>query len=479
MSQVNIVYPNEVYSKVSCDRDVALELNDLFTFDVEGARFTPAYKNKFWDGKIRLFSTRTGLIYRGLTQHIINHCKEMGYDWSLPDQDSNFSREQAEEFIKTLNIPEKFTPREYQIDAFHEAIRDKRKLLLSPTASGKSLIIYMLTRWINAPTLIVVPTINLVSQLRDDFIDYGFDSPECFHTIFSGIDPYTQKNIAISTWQSLHKLPPEYFHRFDMVIGDEAHLFKAKSLTTIMTSLINTKYRIGTTGTLDGSATNKLVLEGLFGPVKVVTTTTQLMEDKHVSPLKIKCILLKHKPEVCKASSKADYKTEIENLINNTDRNRFIRNLTLSLDGNTLVLYQYVEKHGEVLYNMIKKHTTKPIFFVHGKIEAEIRNQIRRIVENEKSAIIVASYGTFSTGVNITNLHNIIFASPYKARIKVLQSIGRVLRLSKQKEVATLYDIADDLKWKKRENFSLKHFLERMKIYTSESFKFRIYKVDL
>jgi superfamily II DNA or RNA helicase len=478
-----ITNKNEAYVKIDCTEDISYELREHFTFLVPGYQFTPQYKSRLWDGKIRLFEIRTREVYRGLVPYITKFCEERGYDWDYEDESYNeeFSAKEAQDFINSLNLSDKYIPRDYQFDAFVHAIRSRRAVLLSPTASGKSLIIYLIVRYVNAKrTLIIVPTVSLVSQLGTDFADYGFESDRHIHRIFAGQDKQTNKPIVISTWQSLFELPKKYFEQFDVVIGDEAHLFKAKSLTDIMTNLVNAKYRIGTTGTLDGTKTHKLVLEGLFGPVRKVTTTKELMDKGHVADFNIKCLLLKHPDSVCQALKQATYQQEIEYLILNESRNKFISNLSLSLKGNTLILYQYVDKHGKLLYDMINdKVGDRKCFFVYGKTEVEVREDIRHIVEKEHDAIIIASYGTFSTGINIRNLHNIIFASPSKSRVRNLQSIGRGLRKSETKDSATLYDIADDLRYKKRDNFTLKHFVERIKIYSDEKFEFKIYKIEL
>ena len=289
-------------------------------------------------------------------------------------------------------------------------------------------------------------------------------------------------NLIISTWQSLYKLPKEYFEQFDFIIGDEAHLFKAQSLTTIMSSCTNARYRIGLTGTLDGTKTHKLVLEGLFGPVEQVTTTRKLIDSGKVADFEIKCLVLKHDDAICKEMKGKEYKDEIAYLVLNESRNKFIKNLALSLGTNTLILYQYVDKHGKILYDLItgaKNIKDRKVFFIHGGVDAEMREEVRRITEEEKDAIIVASYGTFSTGINIKNLHNIIFASPSKSRVRNLQSIGRGLRQSEGKDKATLYDIADDLRVGKHMNFTLRHFVERVKIYNDEKFDYKLYKIGL
>ena len=471
---------DEVYVQIECSEGISYELREHFTFHVPGYQFTPQYKARLWDGKIRLYNVQNNQIYRGLVPYIIKFCEERQYDFEYDNEiyDEELSLEEAKAFIQKLNLP--IEPRDYQIEAFVHAIRSRRSLLLSPTASGKSLIIYMIVRFIARRTLIIVPTISLVSQLASDFKDYGFNSDEHVHKIFGGQEKDSDKPVIISTWQSIYKMPKKFFEKFDLVIGDEAHLFKSKEISNLMTKMTNAKYRIGTTGTLDGTKTHKLVLEGLFGPVRKVITTKELMDNKVVADFNIKCLLLKHPDSICQAAKNFTYQQEIEYLVLNESRNRFISNLSLSLEGNTLVLYQYVDKHGKLLYDLINnKMSDRKCFFIYGKTDVEVREETRKIVETENDAIIIASYGTFSTGINIRNLHNIIFASPSKSRIRNLQSIGRGLRKSETKESATLYDIADDLRYKKRDNYTIRHFAERIKIYSEEKFVFKIYKIEL
>jgi len=481
MNTVQIFKINELYNKIIAEPSIIMEMSSYFTFDVPGAKFTPAYRNKMWDGKIRLLNPMTCQLYAGLNRYVEEFCKSRNYELEyLSDFSSEeFSVKEAKEFIDELKPT--IQPRDYQLNAFIHAVRERRSLLLSPTASGKSFIIYILVRYYAKRTLIIVPTTSLVSQLASDFADYGFDSSKYVHRIFSGQDKQTTKPITISTWQSIYKLPKEFYKQFDVVIGDEAHLFKAKSLTSIMSKLDDCKYRFGFTGTLDGTQTNKLVLEGLFGPVRKVTSTSELIEQKHLASFKIKAIVLSHPESTRKMLARAsDYQSEMDFIVRLEARNKFIRNLALSLNGNTLLLFQFVEKHGKALYdNLISEAPDRKIYYVSGSVDGEEREEIRKIVENETNAIIVASYGTFSTGVNIKNLHNIIFSSPSKSRVRNLQSIGRGLRKSESKEEAVLYDIADDISWKSKKNFTLLHFMERVKIYNEEKFSYKLYNVSL
>jgi superfamily II DNA or RNA helicase len=475
---------NEAYIQFECDRNVAQELSDFFCFYVPGYQFTPAYKSRVWDGKIRLADLRNFTIYHGLVPYIETFCKERDYTLEIDSEISaaeNYSLAEAEQFISTLNIP--LEVRDYQLKSFVHAVRNKRILLLSPTASGKSLIIYLILRHLqieNKKGLLIVPTTSLVEQMYKDFADYGYDSDQYCHRQYSGKEKHTNKFLTITTWQSIYKNDKEYFEQFDFVLGDEAHQFKAKSLTTILSGCTNAKYRIGTTGTLDGTQTHKLVLEGLFGPVYKATSTAELMEKGQLAAFKIKCLILKYDESICKQARDWDYQSEIDYIVKSKPRNEFIKNLVLSLKGNTLVLFQFVEKHGKELHALIKEHAkNRHVFFVFGGTDVEIRESVRAITEKEKDAIIVASYGTFSTGVNIRNLHNIIFASPSKSKIRNLQSIGRGLRLGDNKEEATLFDISDDFRIGKFTNYTLHHFVERVKIYDDEKFNYKFYNINL
>jgi len=479
---------NEVYLTIEADADIRRELGEFFTFEVPGFKFMPQFRSRVWDGKIRLFSYATGQIYAGLYPYILEWCKDNKVEVvdGSKIKDTELDLKKIDGFIEALKIPMKI--RDYQKQAFIWSLKKSRCLLLSPTASGKSVIAYLLVRFnllriqekTNNKVLIIVPTTSLVEQLYKDFKDYGYNSLKNVHRIYSGYGKETDKRVVISTWQSVYNLPKKWFKQFGMVIGDEAHLFKAISLTKILTKLEDCKYRIGMTGTLDGTKTHKLVLEGLFGAVEKVTTTTQLQEDKHLAKLKIFCLVLEHSEQARHFIINKTYQEEMDYLVSNESRNKFVRNLALKLNGNTLCLFQYVEKHGAILKQMIEeKGIGKKIFYVYGGVEADERERIREITEQSDNAIIIASYGTFSTGINIRNLHNIIFSSPSKSRIRNLQSIGRGLRLKDDRSTATLYDIADDLSYKGKENYTLRHFRERINIYNGEEFNYEIHKVEL
>ena len=448
----------------------------------------PAFRSRNWDGKIRLYNYKTKKIYKGLYPYILHWCKENGIQVvdGTEIKDVKIDEDVLSKFIKALKVPLEI--RDYQIEAFKHSIRKNRCLLLSPTGSGKSLIIYLMVIYNlirlkekkDNKILIVVPTTSLVEQLFKDFKDYGYNSERNIHRIYQGHAKETKKRVVISTWQSIYKQPKKWFNQFGMVIGDEAHLFKADSLTSIVTKLVNCKYKVGLTGTLDGSKTHKLVLEGLFGAVNKVVSTSELQDKDQLSKLKIFCLVLKHDKNARDFLKDKTYQEEMDYLVSNTKRNKYIRNLATSLKGNTLCLFNYVEKHGMVLKELMEeKHNGKKIHFVYGGVETKDREDIRKLVDSTTDNIICASYGTFSTGINIRNLHNIIFASPTKSRIRNLQSIGRGLRLKDNNLEARLYDIADDASSGDKENYTLNHFRSRVEIYTEENFEYEIHNVEL
>ena len=490
---------DEVYIRIDSNEFFILkELVEYFTFKVPGAEFMPSYKNKMWDGRIRLLNPNNRKLYKGLLPQLKRFCDLNNYTFVYENiQPPNFTDDNLKElveYIKPQSSGKSISYRDYQLDAVKHAINTQRCLLLSPTASGKSLIIYTLLRFYslhpeleNKKLLIIVPTTSLVHQMYSDFEDYGYNSEKYCHKIYSGQDKNTHKRIVISTWQSIFRLDKEYFDQFGLVIGDECHLFKANSLNKIMDRMVNCKYRFGTTGTLDGTKTHKLMLTGMFGDVKQVTSTKKLIDNKTLAEFKIKALVLKYTDEQRKENKKENegsgrkYADEIFWLIHNERRNRFINNLTLSLKGNTLVLYQRVEQHGKPMFEDISKRAEegRPVFFVSGEIKGEVREEIRALTEKSDNAIIVASYGTFSTGINIKNLHNVVFSSPTKSRIRNLQSIGRGLRRGDAKESAVLYDIGDDLRHKTYINFAMRHFFERINIYNEEKFDFQVHDVQL
>mgnify|MGYP006076061431 FL=1 len=499
METVTYTKLNETFMRITCEASTGQELSEHFCFFVPGYKFMPAYKNRMWDGKIRLFNMRDKTLHCGLLHYLKAFCEERGYQIKVHDinglEHSHLTQSgPIEAFIANLGLSVNgvgITPRDYQIEALSCALAEGKRLLLSPTASGKSLIIYMLLRhYIDADPdkkiLIIVPTTSLVEQMYADFDDYSridlnFNAEDYCHRVYGGRSKESPLRCIISTWQSLHRMPASYFQDVGMVIGDEAHQFKAKSLTSILEKCVNAPFKIGTTGTLDGTQTHQLVLEGLFGPVYKVTTSKELMDKGSLAQMDISMLLLKYGEAYCKEVSKMKYQEEIDFIVNYGPRNNFITNLALDQTGNTLVLFNYVEKHGKPLYNLLKEKIKgdRKLFYVSGETKVDDRENIRALTETQNDAIIVASLGTFSTGINIKRLHNLIFASPSKSQVRVLQSIGRGLRLSADGINTKVYDVTDDLQHKGKKNYTLNHAAERVKIYSRERFKFNVYDINI
>lgn len=486
MSHLIIEKVNEVYLKITTEPHVEHELRDKFSFEVENNKFMPQYRSRHWDGYVHLYNMKTKRIYVGLLDKVVAFCETAGYTYQFennkyygpPFEVNDFvSKGGVKDYMESISPGIK--PRDYQVDGVFDALRYNRKLLISPTGSGKSFMIYCIVRYFVArkkKVLLVVPTTSLVEQMQKDFESYGWDVANHCHRIYAGRERVNTNSVTITTWQSVYQLDRKFFEPYEVVIGDEAHNFKSKSLISIMDKLHHAKYRYGFTGTLDGSQTHKWVLEGLFGPSYKVTGTKKLIDEGHLASLDIQCLVLKYRPKRFDT-----YEDEIQHLISHEMRNKFITNLSCDMKGNTLVLFSRVESHGAILYEMINNKVSegRRVFFIHGGVDAEDREQVRLITESQQDAIIVASYGTFSTGVNIKRLHNVIFASPSKSRIRNLQSIGRVLRKGKDKVSAKLYDIADDFTINSRKNYTLNHFIERIKIYVSEQFNYDILTIDI
>lgn len=471
---------------VKADSGILQELSKRFTFFAENYKYSPKYKQRVWDGKIRLMSPFNPYLYVGLREEVAKFCRANGYDLRFEGFDpvyGDLTVEEANEFLSTLNLPKElngipFEPRDYQVEAFVRAYNRKRQVLICPTASGKSFIGYAIIRAFEKKTLVIVPNLGLIRQMKSDFVDYGYD-PDLIHQIYSGQEKDTGCPVVVSTWQSMKSMPESYLQQFEVLIVDEVHGAKATELKGIIERMKRCEIRIGMTGTLDGIKANELTITGLLGPIHKVISTKELMDQGRVAKLKIQSVILEHTEENKRLMAKAKYPDEMRYLIESEARNRFIRNLAMSLKGNTLVLFQFVEKHGEPLYEAILRDADCPVLYVSGRVEADEREEVRKFVNAQTQSITVASKGVFATGVNIPNIDSIIFASPSKARIQTLQAIGRGLRLSDRKTECTLYDVADDLSWKSWTNHTLNHYVERVKIYKSEKFVHRAFPVKL
>lgn len=487
---------NETHMRVFVDDfGIEQELQEFFTFFAPGYKFMPAFKNKLWDGKIKLFDTRKKTLYKGLLFFAIKFCESRDYEFEVDarlNQNTKIKEGEVTQFIDSLNLTARGVPlqvRDYQYQAVFKSLETKRNLLLSPTSSGKSLILYSKIRYhldrLDHRVLVVVPTTMLVEQLYADFADYsslnGWNPEDHIQLLYSGKEKLFTKSVMISTWQSLTammKNQPAEFSQLvksvDVALFDEAHTYKANAVLQTMERFIDTEWRTGTTGTIDNNKINELSLVGLMGPIFKVISTKTLMETGQVTELRIKALMLSYPEHIRKAMKGLTYQQEVDFIIANEKRNKFIANLTKACEGNTLILFNFVDRHGSVLYEMISQKLSKTgrsVYFIHGGTDVEDRESIRHTVEKEKNAVIIATASLFSTGINIPSIQNIIFAVPSKSTIRIRQSIGRGLRLKEGKTHCNLFDIVDDLSYKSWQNTTLKHFQERVAIYDSEQFQ--------
>lgn len=498
---INIKKVNEVYLYIEAEKSIRDELGRYFSIYVDGWRFmrkkNPRLYN--WDGKIKLYNKKTSQIYYGLLKDIIIFAKDRNYDISIDRHiKENYANNlNFDSYIKKLNEEFPFKLRDYQIDSFKYAIKNQRSIIVSPTSSGKSAIIYMIVKYLldnnlANKILLFVPVTTLVNQMTGDFKEYGCKYP--IHNITAGKDKVSTKSIYISTWQSIYTLQKEYFHEFDTIIQDECHIGvnanpkENKAIKYILENCINAKYRVGFTGTLRCSKDKLLSIQGLFGNIYYAVKTKELMDRKQVSNLKINIVKLKYTEEECKMMRKEKNNNEAKEIVwqkeiayveQHEKRNLFVVNfINTIVKKNTLVLFRHI-KHGKFIYENLAKITDKQIYYIDGQTSTEEREEIRKLMEKENNIILVASLGTFSMGVNIKNLHILFFVSPIRSEIAVNQSLGRGLRLHAKKNKLLLFDIADDFNIGAYKCYCMKHLLARVKIYNNERFDFEEYSHNL
>jgi len=467
-------------------------LDEHLTFEVEGARFTPKFKSGQWDGKIRLFDKRNMTMPTGLVDNMKQFANRYNVDvveeW-LPPKEVAPSMDVVADFVKSLNLP--FVPYPHQIKALLRIIKKRRTVILSPTSSGKSLIIYMACEWFkrinpDENILVIVPSVGLVSQMADDFVGYGGEAP---FGIKAGVNKEDSigHRVIVSTWQSIYKEPRSFFEARNITtcFADEAHRAKAKSMQDLMDKLPDCYNRIGLTGTLSGEHVDELVIEGNFGAPYRVITTSQLMEQGMVANLHIKCMVMDYEEELKQTltmkdgkARKYEYKDEIKWLTECEERSQMLIKLATSLKGTTVLLFNTIE-HGKYIRDEIEKITDKPVYYIAGEVSGKKREEIRKKAEMGE-CILVASTGTTSTGISIKRLDNLILAHPSKSVVLTLQSIGRILRLADDSDNnVKCYDICDDLSTPKRKNFTLRHGEDRLGFYSSENFDFSIQKIKI
>jgi superfamily II DNA or RNA helicase len=483
MSDLTLVPVDDVWMRITCADGIARELSDYFTFQTPGSQFMRRQARfRGWDGRVRLFKLKTHLLYCGLLARVLEFAEHRSYTVknTLPVPVPLYPGHELADWITCQDSPLEI--RDYQLAALRTCLDAHRSIIVSPTGSGKSFVIWLLTQAIRAPkTLVIVPTIGLVTQMRNDFLSYGGTSG-LIHTVQGGTAKDANCPIYVSTWQSIYELPDSYFDQFECVICDEVHLAKAKSLTGLMEKCKQTPWRFGFTGTITDTECHRLILEGLFGDVTKVTTTNALIKEKQLATIHVKMIVLKYPEQIRKNLKHSQYTDEIDYIVGDRARTEYIARMVAQLKGNTLVLFTLIDKHGNYLYERIKALCPeKSVHFVTGGLGGDDREAVRVGVENaeDREQVIVASYGVFSTGINIRRLHHLVLASAGKSKIRTLQSIGRGLRTHITKNRMTLWDIVDDLTVGKRQNYTWKHAQERAQLYAQEKFPMTLHSVDL
>lgn len=481
MSVVKFIRIDEVYCSVDADYDIFQELAEALTFEIPKKQFHPLVQAGQWDGKIRLLNRMNHLMYGGLIEYASLLAREMGYEVEIDSAyaENPFSEAEAEEFFKTLDLP--FDPYDFQANAFIHCIQHKKALILSPTSSGKSLLMYLILSFLKVKTLLVVPGIGLAKQLAKEIKGYGYKGD--IHQVMGGTEKNSDALLTIAVWNSIYKLPKKYFTQYEVLIADEVHRFDSKSLKTLMEKTTTIEYKIGVTGSLQETKTHQLTLIGMFGPIMKTISTREMIDRGLASEAEIRIIVFTYPTEDTQdLPFKRSYEDEIKFIISHPLRNRFIVNLANSLPGNGMILFRRVEKHGKVIYDLLQAAGKKKVHFIHGGTDGDQREAIRSIMEQEDDVIALASDGTTATGTSINNIQWMMKVNPIKSVINNKQSIGRGLRKDGKENKIQYYDLADELPptvGGREKGYLHSHLVERLKIYVKEKFPFKIHKIKL
>lgn len=507
MKDIRVEKVNEAWMKIHCaEIYMEMDLSDEFSFKVPGAKYDQRVRSGRWDGVKRLYNRKTKKLYAGLLFKLLEICEKKGWSYEIDDglmpDVETLSTEDLERLIGFINPHAKnapIVPHEHQIAAVQYMLNMGRSVCLAATSAGKSLIIYLCIRIYQLLEIrpekifIIVPSKSLVEQMYDDFEDYSTFDESNWHVsahcqkVSSGYSKFIEKNIVITTWQSMSKMQIDVYDNIGAVFVDETHTAQAAVLSKILENCRVTKFRHGLTGTLDNSECNQLVIQGLLGPAKKIVSAKELIDKGHASKLKIDMCILSHAKETCveineqksKLLPKNRYVKEVDCLANLRKRTEFMFNMFEAVEGNTLILFDKVENYGKPLYEeYAAKHEN--VFLVTGEVDGTERNEIKKLIEQHDNAVIFASYGVFQQGISIKNLHNLFLISSSKSVIRVLQSLGRMMRLHKSKDCARVYDIVDDLTADGSEtNYMMAHAAERIRFYYEEQHELEFTKFKI
>lgn len=420
--------------------------------------------------------TQQGKTDVGLLVEIAKLCK-------TKDIKINFSKDIKNSLIPTLrkdNIIDydlnlKF--RDYQQDIITKCINQGRGTIILATAGGKTLTMAGLLEFYyqnyskNFKGLIIVPDLGLVNQTTSDFEEYGVSFST---TKYTGKDELIlSRNIIIANLGILQssKQDISWIEHIDFLIVDEVHKVRRGNKINNILKKITTPHRFGFTGTLPDDLLDKWNILGKIGPQLFEKKAHELRDENYVVPAKVHVLELTYNTpstEIYQGNnSNAYYLQESEFIRRNSFRNNLLAKLADKLDNNALILIDYIE-HGELLLNTLTDICkNKQIYFIRGDVEVKERKKIQELMERQKDIIIIAISKIFSTGINIKNLHYLVFASGGKAKIKIIQSIGRGLRLHNDKKELIIFDIADNLRYGQR------HVEQRLSLYDSEHIKYK------
>lgn len=483
----------------SCTELEYEQLKISLTKKIEGWRFHPLVKKRVWDGNISFI--KRNKIPSGLWKEVVDICKEYDFKLSMNGITDLFNTDITEsEFIDWVNDffkDSEIKPRDYQIDAAFKILKYKRCLAELATSAGKTLISFMVVAYMmdklnKKKILFIVPNVSLVLQATGDFEEYNKSRIQLkIQQIYSGVKIRPSSNIVIGTYQSLVKKDEEYFSQFDVVMVDETHKAKANSIQKIMDKCWHCDYRFGLSGTIPKRGTvNRLSLMSAMGPLVTQVKANYLQDEGYIAKCKVLQIHMDYATVAQKESFAFLSKNPIDrqrlfsleqNFINeNEKRLDFVCQVVKKSTSNSLVLFHKIV-YGEKLYQKLRSITDKKVYYVDGSINADLREEFKRRMEKNDDVIIVASYGTFSTGISIKNIHNIFFTESFKSEVIIRQSIGRGLRQHHSKDIVKIYDFIDDFRYKDDEldwmNYIYRHGQERRKIYKEEKFPFELQNI--
>lgn len=484
---------------ITQDKNLLLKIHNHFSYFVDGYKFMPLFKSGRWDGKNHLFDFIKKELPIGLLSELKEFCTERSVVFSvelLQDEKELINLEQLNEFLNSLGFPEHIELRDYQKRMVIECINQRRITAVSSTSSGKSAVIYVIIRWMlenNLKSFLIVPSVSLVHQMRSDFISYGWDEEHMdtvLHTIYAGQDKLFKKPVIITTWQSIYskEVIQTYKDVYDCIIVDEVHKLKfsdGQKIGNIVLSFVNATHKIGVTGSLPKQELFQKQIIGCIGPVVKIIDAAGLVQAGYATDLDITCVYLKHnaieykmfKKNTTKKFTNSTTKNYLieESFINsNVLKQEFILKMVstkIKKNQNIILFFKRIE-YGRKLLELLQLHFGGKVQYIDGSVKGTIREEIRQNTEDLSGSVIVCSYATFGTGINIKRIHSGIFAeNPGKSDITLIQSLGRFLRQHKEKDKAYIYDIVDvfeDVQKIKKQNYMLKHFQERIEVYRDQ-----------